>query len=262
MKAIFGVVLIAILVPMFENHDEQATLYVGGIEIEGSEAQSGLLFDLRVKYEEEFEELERTIEDAEFELKKKKSEHQSEILKILNSKQIQKLEAARLEEATNQLKARLEADNQYRQAMGSLLTLIGEAETVELYEGLKRTGMKAYVMPKPGEETFELMSYTFYQEKLAIDPQQTLLFQDLCSDYRSFAGYRGAKFCGGFHPDALLRFSGPAGQMDVLVCFGCHEVIASAGEDRFILEIEAPAYQRFREALLPLLPRHIKNSFF
>lgn len=35
---------------------------------------------------------------------------------------------------------------------------------------------------------------------------------------------RGVKLCGGFHADFLLSWSGPAGKVDALLCFGCSEV--------------------------------------
>ena len=40
------------------------------------------------------------------------------------------------------------------------------------------------------------------------------------SSYRQWAGY---KFCGGFHPDLLVRFHADSGIIDLHLCFGCAE---------------------------------------
>lgn len=258
MKAIFRVILLTLLAAKPGICDEPVSLFIEGIEISGSELQSEALYGLQHKYEEKIAQLEETIREAKSKQKEMWNEYEIEYLKVLNKKQRQQLESALREEAIFKLKERLEIDSQYLKGMGSILPVIGDATTVELYEGLKRTGMNAFVMAEPDEDTFKVLSHTFYKPKLTLTALDTTTLQGICSDYRSFAGYRGGKFCGGFHPNVLIRFSGPDGQIDMLLCFGCSEALIKTDEKNVMLEIESPAYKKFRELILPLLPHHRK----
>jgi|GEM_PF-3821204 len=259
MKTAFGVMLLVLLFAGFGIGDEPVPLFIGSTEISGSESQRERLWEVESKYGNQIALIEKAIATGKRQLKILQSESETESLKILDPTQRQMLDAARLEESIYKLKERLRLDKLYLEEVGSILPIIGTATTVELYEGLKRTGMKEFVMPEPGEQTFQFLSYTFYKTKLTIQTRDALMLQEICSNHRSFGGYLGGKFCGGFHPDALIRFNGPEGQVDVLVCFGCAEALVRVGEKEVMLEIESPGYYRLRDDMLPLLPRHRKS---
>lgn len=100
---------------------------------------------------------------------------------------------------------------------------INRARTLTIFEGhprlLDRTAAAAEHTRKP---SFKRLGESFYAAPLEATDELDRNLRRLV--LQGVKVSRGVKLCGGFHADFLLRWQGPAGEAEALLCFGCHEV--------------------------------------
>lgn len=189
-------------------------------------------------------------EDLRAELAQLDVEFESEIEALLTPDQLRKVRDG----GQKRLRDRVERDASYLGAVAGYLQAVARAETLTLYEGL----------PHPREEklmaeeikkssTVVLSGFHFYAQRRSPREADVRPFRQLSSDYRSFEPYGGPKFCGGYHPDWCLEWQlGDDGEVyQLFICLGCHEAhfVGPRGELR--VDIQSPAYERFRDLLKP-----------
>lgn len=103
---------------------------------------------------------------------------------------------------------------------------IARAKTLTVFEGHPRMQNTAEaIAERTKKPSFSRVGQWFYATPLAASEDvERKLRRAVLDGARWGGGPGGIKLCGGFHADFLLRWEGPAGTTEALVCFGCHEV--------------------------------------
>ena len=112
-----------------------------------------------------------------------------------------------------------------------------------LLEGPEHKRMEMPKAPADGQSVEFVGEHFFFKEPLVLNREDELSVLSTASSYKSFRPFRGFKGCGGFHPDLNIRMTTQHGVVQILVCFGCAEVLFVDGENRALVEIEGAAYQ-------------------
>lgn len=111
------------------------------------------------------------------------------------------------------------------QRLSGILERCRAASRVEIFEGLPHPHWERASLARERRraDTFENNGFRFYSPamSLPLSQQRQLLSRALKdSTYRQ---WMGPSFCGGFHPDYLVRFHSDTGIIDLHLCFGCAE---------------------------------------
>ena len=125
------------------------------------------------------------------------AEMKVEMESVLTEKQISELVKKQFDKTKKEAKATATS----LQAFGSLVEKLGATKKLIVYEGLPRGSKNELRELAAKHKTIKIDGFLFYEKALA--PSETTLERlrgTLC-DHRSLIPYRGAKFCGGFHPD-------------------------------------------------------------
>ena len=98
------------------------------------------------------------------------------------------------------------------------------AATLVVYVGIPRSIAKQDTAPA---NAIERGGYRFHPEPVSLTPEVAAQLEAIMADPSSFPPYRGAKLCGGFHPDLLLEWHHEHGEQSwiqqAFACLGCHE---------------------------------------
>ena len=112
---------------------------------------------------------------------------------------------------------------EFAKAFARVAGEISRAKTLIIFEGHPRLrDPAAAVAERTKKASFSRVGEWFYATPLRVSDDVMQALRRLVLDGTKMA--RGVKLCGGFHADFLLRWEGPAGTTDALLCFGCHEV--------------------------------------
>lgn len=141
--------------------------------------------------------------------------------------------------------------------------VIGKSEKILLFEGVPR------LLPTPDPEQHEISkngTFTshgayFRQAEIIPSPGDAAALKLLAMSSDTFSKRGGSKKCGGFHPDWLIRWTGPDGAAcELQVCFGCHEAkIYRAGSELYC-DIHSQTYGLLREILQKYARQHSRPS--
>lgn len=108
-------------------------------------------------------------------------------------------------------------------AFAPLAGAINRAKSLTIFEGHPRALDR---VKAAGERTrkpsFERHGEWFYSAPLPAPVELDRALRTAVLD--GAKPFRGTKLCGGFHADFLLSWEGPAGKVEALLCFGCHEL--------------------------------------
>ena len=107
-----------------------------------------------------------------------------------------------------------------------LISGIREHGELLLYEGLPHDFWEAELLQSElrRKKTLRLYGYPFYEELLSLEKEDAEKLTTLFSDEKNFSRYRGAKECGGYHPDYCAEWKTAEGPISALICLGCDEV--------------------------------------
>src|SRR4051812_1228335 len=95
-----------------------------------------------------------------------------------------------------------ETPKRFEKHIKPLVAGIGKAKTLVVYEGLPHQSLEDVVAKElKDKKTVKFHDFHFYAETVAIDKGNAKLLTKVCSELKTFGRYKGAKFCGGFHPD-------------------------------------------------------------
>jgi len=61
--------------------------------------------------------------------------------------------------------------------------------------------------------------------------------------------FSGAKECGGFHADFALSWRSGEAEVNLLICYGCHEVLFTDGTTTLKYDLDHEAGRRLRQLL-------------
>jgi hypothetical protein len=79
-------------------------------------------------------------------------------------------------------------------------------------------------------DTFRNHDSRFYSPAMPLSSAQRSKVLSRVIRDASYEAWSGPKFCGGFHPDLLVRFHCDSGVIDLHLCFGCGEAKFFDGE--------------------------------
>lgn len=133
-------------------------------------------------------------------------------------------------------------------AMPSFVGNVKAATGVTLFEGLPHPGweQKIWETEKSTKTTFESHGHLFYSAPIALSAEDAAKIARLAMDESTFQEWIGAKMCGGYHPDWLIRWTLPDGSFcELEVCFGCHEAKVY-GAKQLYCDLSEDSYSEFK----------------
>lgn len=120
---------------------------------------------------------------------------------------------------------RLKAEVDSYRRLDSLIHRCNRSASTEVFEGLPHLMFerKALERESARSDTFVNHGYRFYSPAMQLPASAARRLIGLTKTASSYLVWRGPKYCGGFHPDLVVRFHRPEGVIDVHLCFGCRE---------------------------------------
>ncbi len=112
----------------------------------------------------------------------------------------------------------------YTQLPG-LLARCKVASRIEVFEGLPHISFERHELARESKraDTFLNHGFRFYSPAMRLPSADRTKVLSRVIRNSSYEAWLGPKFCGGFHPDLLVRFHLEAGVIDLHLCFGCNE---------------------------------------
>jgi hypothetical protein len=128
---------------------------------------------------------------------------------------------------------------------------IVRASSVTLYEGLPHQNFEADLLKQELEnkQTVLIREFPFYERPLPISEADIETLRQLATTASSFSTSPGAKSCGGFHPDYCLVWKDADATYEVLICFGCRDVMFFGPTQTLFAEIRKEAGKQFKSTL-------------
>jgi hypothetical protein len=110
---------------------------------------------------------------------------------------------------------------------------------VTIFEGLphQRYESESLKAEEQHKSTIRISEFPFYSEERPFEHQSARRMMELLTWSANFQTVKGAKACGGFHPDYALCLTVRESRYYVLFCFGCGDIriILPEGEKEFAL---------------------------
>jgi hypothetical protein len=132
------------------------------------------------------------------------------------------------------------------------------AETLEVHEGLPHQTTEKALFEKEIKrgDVAEIGNYPFYTPGVLATNAAEL--KRILSDSATIETHKGAKRCGGFHPDYGITWKAEGKTCHALVCFGCGEIVFHDGKTSFTYDSSDEAEGRLKK----LLSVYAKNRPF
>src|SRR3954471_11373597 len=127
------------------------------------------------------------------------------------------------------------------------------ATSVTLYEGTPRVTKKSKSNPKA--KVITIQGHPFYEEKLQLEEKDAKRLKELFVDVNNFAMWRGAKKCGGFHPDYAIEWSDGKNTVLFQLCLGCQEIKGYSENASLYADVKSKAFNEMKT----LLAKYRKN---
>jgi hypothetical protein len=126
-----------------------------------------------------------------------------------------------------------------------------KTKEITVFEGLPHQRQEPAELKRErrSKKCVKLHGYWFYGDaRVAADEDFVSLRQAMLQRGGIF-DWGGAKLCGGYHPDYLIRWRVDEGTYDALVCFGCHEIKLFGPKDRLYADLSKQAYEQLERGL-------------
>jgi len=135
--------------------------------------------------------------------------------------------------------------------LAPILAKLLKADKLTLFEGLPHPAWEHELLAAEAKrkDTEVQHDFKFYTPSQAVDAK---LLQAIHPLLTKAVAYRGAKGCGGFHPDWSLRFFQEGVCTDIQLCFGCHEIRAFDGKDWVYCDMNRVEMDQLKNLLTPL----------
>ncbi len=136
-------------------------------------------------------------------------------------------------------------------SLEKILQQITDEASLAIFEGLPHqdSQSKLYKRELKSKPAVTRYGYSFYEPSVAVSGKEKDQLLKLLKKPGAFRKYGGRKFCGGFHPDYSLHWKTASGEVEMHLCFGCHEMRVYSGD----LEVHADMGESTPEALKKLL---------
>lgn len=123
------------------------------------------------------------------------------------------------------------------------------AQRLMVYEGLPHQAHEKELIAREivRKDTTRLHGYPFYTP--ARPAKQAAGLRRVLGSADSYKVYGGPKTCGGFHPDYAVSWNDGAKSYQLLVCFGCGEVLATDGATSMPFSLKNPVVAELRGLL-------------
>lgn len=138
--------------------------------------------------------------------------------------------------------------------IGPLTDGIRDTKEIVLREGLPHYRFEGALLLKEMEEKkwVGLHGYPFYDGFIPVQAKVAKRLLDLCADPKTFGPYKGARLCGGFHPDWCVEFRAEKDVYRVHICFGCREARLYGPWNQVYADLDKNAKRELMEMLVPL----------
>lgn len=137
----------------------------------------------------------------------------------------------------------------------SLFGGIRTADRLILHEGHPRMVPANFEVELKNKQAVMIRDHGFFPAPLDVTADDVSQLRAILSDEGSYDPWRGEKKCGGFHPDFLAEWRAGNAKYEVLICFGCHEVIVYGPDNKLRCDIRVESYGKL-EALLKKYRKH------
>lgn len=225
---------------------ESSTAYFGDEAVEVSEEQADQIREVEEEFKTELNPLEQQLKELTEKLAIKRKELESKRLNLLTPQQKEAMLAERFQSGEALLRDKQAGDIRHLRILLPILEKLQSRQSITVLEGPERKSMELPTAPADDPSVEHVGKHFFFKEPLVLNSEDELAILSTATSYRSFHPFRGLKFCGGFHPDANIRIVTQHGTIQLLVCFGCGEVLFIDGENRVKADIESTAYQTLR----------------
>jgi hypothetical protein len=232
------------------NAQESSTAYFGDEAVEVSEEQAEQIGEVEEEFKTELNTLEQQLEELTEKLAIKRKELESKRLNLLTPQQREAMLAERFKSGEALLRDKQAGEIRHLRILLPILEKLKTRQSITVLEGPERKSMELPTAPADDSSVEHVGKHFFFKEPLVLNSEDELAILSTVTSYRSFHPFRGLKFCGGFHPDANIRIVTQHGTIQMLVCFGCGEVLFVDGENRVHTDIESTAYQTLRVVCL------------
>jgi hypothetical protein len=143
--------------------------------------------------------------------------------------------------------------------LGALLETIRDDSPAAVFEGLPHPQAESdvYASESRRKDTFTNHGFKFYTPHYYWGGKGTGAITHIARSLETYNRWTGPKFCGGFHPDLLVRFGRGRETVDCHICLGCGEAIFFTATDMIHVNLEAAAdkqlqiWQRFKMMYRP-----------
>jgi hypothetical protein len=147
-----------------------------------------------------------------------------------------------------------------------LAKIVGNADTVVLYEGLPHQTAEKELLAKELAEkkTFSNGEFYFYTEPMPLSKQEAAALTDVFNGADAFsndaAGSWGSK-CGSYHPDFAIEWKRGDSVVRIGICFGCGESKIHSGPSKLYLSLSTEAEEKLRALLKDRWQNRPKSEF-
>lgn len=124
---------------------------------------------------------------------------------------------------------------------------VSNAANLLIHEGLPHPSEKSFAAEAARKDVRTLDGQRFYTPGVtANDPAGIAEIVSAAGTYHRFSG---AKECGGFHADFALSWRSGEAEVNLLICYGCHEVLFTDGTTTLKYDLDHEAGRRLRQLL-------------
>lgn len=226
---------------------EPDVVYFGDDKIEVSEEQAERIREVQKRFDEESELQRKQLQELTKSLASQRAAVDTAKLNLLSAGQRAALAIRRQKRQEEEWRTRQANEIEHIKNLLPILEKLRATKSFSILEGPQRKGMDLPKAPVDEQSIVYVGKHFFFSDPLALPPDEEIAAVATAGSYKSFGAYLGGKLCGGFHPDANLRFITEHGTVQVLVCFGCAEAMLIDGESRLMVEIEREAYNALRD---------------
>lgn len=227
----------------------------GDDDIEVSNEQEVHLQDLEENFGYELASLLKKIEQLKSEYEQRREQFEIKRLAILTPAQKIELDKRRRERIEKESIRQQEKDIDFLTKLLPILRDMQSIEALEILEGPQRTGEGTIPLPE-NQDVVYVDKYYFYEDPLVLNADAKITIESILRSYKSFAAYQGGKFCGGFHPDAIIKVRTQEAPISFLVCFGCAEARIIAKDSDFMVELEPHVYSTLKSVFYSCFRKH------
>lgn len=215
-------VFVAVLSVALHAQMEDEHYYIDDFVVSATEEEQNLLNNAETLHRSEINQLKEEARRIEKQIQSLERDEKAKIDKLLNPEQKRAIAEQRLAS----VRERVAENKVFLQGFSIFAKQLAATEKFKIYEGLPRGKPMELAKITANSETIEIDGFKFYAEPLNVDLGTAEKLREVLANYQDFSlTSPGGKFCGGFHPDLLLKFRANDTENRVHICTGCFEIL-------------------------------------